>query len=405
MAGRTKAWAVRRLLISAALLAECAAGLASLSNHIESRDAFRMGYGSSLASSSPFGFPVDRRPARDRIAHPTCYVHIGTHKTGTTALQQFLRDNAGALRTAGVLIPQAGRPAGSDGHHNIAWQLSGDRRFSADDGTLADLIEEVRTVGAPAVCISSEDFEYLGAEPAALQQLRFAFERIGYNVAAVIYLRPQAEYAESLYAELLNHGYARSFEAYLESLLTDGAVAFGRWRFVFDYDLLVGTFAAIFGPERLIVRPYLSRRIFGSLSDDLLRTLCGANTSRLLLKHRERRLNAGPSFAAVVRRYRQNLQAAGYGGKLVLQNLPAGRRRFDPLRLADVERIARRFAAGNQRIFRRYGVSIACITRHQLLADVIAALGFGRGARNLSDLFAVEPGEGALDRRAAVTTG
>src|SRR4051794_28655990 len=52
-------------------------------------------------------------------------IHAGLHKTGTTALQEFLSSVTVKLREQNVLYPSAGRPAElPDAHHNIAWQLA-----------------------------------------------------------------------------------------------------------------------------------------------------------------------------------------------------------------------------------------------------------------------------------------
>src|ERR1041385_6005831 len=43
------------------------------------------------------------------------YLHIGTEKTGTTAIQTFFRENRDALIERGVLYPQAGGPQNHTG--------------------------------------------------------------------------------------------------------------------------------------------------------------------------------------------------------------------------------------------------------------------------------------------------
>jgi len=70
-------------------------------------------------------------------------LHVGLHKTGSTALQRFLANAAEELRVRGVLYPVSGRPANSEGHHNIAWQMGGDRRFRSFAGTLDDVASEI----------------------------------------------------------------------------------------------------------------------------------------------------------------------------------------------------------------------------------------------------------------------
>jgi hypothetical protein len=59
------------------------------------------------------------------------YIHCGFHKTGSTAVQIALSQNAERLRTEGYLYAHTGLVGDRmrQGHHNIAWELAGDRRF------------------------------------------------------------------------------------------------------------------------------------------------------------------------------------------------------------------------------------------------------------------------------------
>jgi hypothetical protein len=85
------------------------------------------------------------------------YIHCGLHKTGTTALQAFLRQNTEKLRDAGVLYPYAGCPDSCPaGHHNIAWQLSRDRRYNRGYGGMDALAKEIGDFGGD-ILLSSED--------------------------------------------------------------------------------------------------------------------------------------------------------------------------------------------------------------------------------------------------------
>ena len=95
-------------------------------------------------------------------------LHTGLHKTGTTALQSFLSTAAEELSTRGLLYPMAGRPPDfPDGHHNIAWQLGGDRRFRSSAGTLDDVASEISAFPGDAI-LSSEDFEGVLGTPRRL---------------------------------------------------------------------------------------------------------------------------------------------------------------------------------------------------------------------------------------------
>src|ERR1044072_876913 len=123
--------------------------------------------------------PVSRRPMR------RCFLHLGTHKTGTTSLQALLNESYLKLRELGYLYPRAGRPPEVPfGHHNIAWEISGDRGFRAENGGIEDLLAEIK--GVPHdVIISSEDFECSLGRDGALPEFIRQLQTCGLHVIAV----------------------------------------------------------------------------------------------------------------------------------------------------------------------------------------------------------------------------
>ena len=200
-----------------------------------------------------------------------CFLHIGTHKTGTTSIQRLLALNASKLLAMGVHVPSTGRPPGSDGHHNIAWQLNSDPRFDATNGTLQSLSDEVERVGAPNACLSSEGFEYLHAKPETLQSMLATFSSIHYLTKIIVYLRPHDDYVRSLYAELLKHGITETAEEFHRVLTRDRAFRCREnWIFQFDYDRLLAPFRKAFGDDNVLVRPYPSGRPDTFLIEDFL---------------------------------------------------------------------------------------------------------------------------------------
>ncbi len=170
--------------------------------------------------------------------------------------------NHRALLSAGILAPLTGRPSHlpdypNFGHHNIAWELNEDPRFRPESGTLNELVSEIARVASHTVVLSSEDFEYLHAKPAALHELARALCDIGYGIEFIAYLRPQGEYAQSLYLTLLLFGLNLSFSDFLDIVLQRGAFTFSeRWIFQFDYTKLLDALADVAGPSGMSVRRY-----------------------------------------------------------------------------------------------------------------------------------------------------
>src|SRR5580692_1458836 len=100
----------------------------------------------------------------------TALLHCGLHKTGTTALQNALRDHAAALPMAGYFVPRSGRiDAMGGGHHALAWRLTGDHRLGGGDELPA--LERELATGSGNPILSSEDFETALAQPALFAPL------------------------------------------------------------------------------------------------------------------------------------------------------------------------------------------------------------------------------------------
>jgi hypothetical protein len=335
------------------------------------------------------GQPCRHPPAaKKRIIVPqTCYIHAGTHKTGTTYLQAFLFRNEAALAGSGLYIPQAGRAPDLNGHHNLAWQLNDDPRFCPEREGLAALEAELACRQEPNVCLTSEDFEYLHSNLAGLQRLVEMLRRRGFTAKAVLYLRPQADYVQSLFAELLRHGLRMSFAEYLEGFVSSGEFTFrDRWHFSMDYRRLLQSYASVLGSENLIVRPYHLREPTWLLRDFMRQMLpaWSINATDYILP--PGLLNRALPTAQVMKL----IALSGSDGTPkqgeVARELPA---RFEPLTLAQVATLARRVGNSNLRLLSEYGVFVPAASGHVLYASLLTSLGLGSEARKRQRLAAL----------------
>jgi hypothetical protein len=243
------------------------------------------------------------------LANRVCFVHIGTHKTGTTSLQTFLHSNQEWLQSFGIFIPHSCRPfAGSVGHHNLAWELNNDSRFDRSFGTLSQLIEEIGSVNSPTVCLTSEDFEYLHERPNSMRLLCDKMAGIGYNTNVIVYLRSQADYIESLYAELVKHDLTIGFVDFVQQIISTKVARHRKiWRFAFDYERLLDPFSAIFGEGGIIVRPYLAEKSWDCLIRDFMNIIFrGAEVPSNGYTPLACRQNVSINFLEVMQRYLAN---------------------------------------------------------------------------------------------------
>jgi hypothetical protein len=269
--------------------------------------------------------------------------------------------NEATFREAGVFVPRTGRTSVAyAGHHNIAWDLARTAPFDPALGTFDDLLTEIAAAGAPTVSLSSEEFEFLHSDDAALHRLNSGLRSIGYEPRIVVYLRPQADYVESLYAEL-SRVWNIPFSDFLDTIVTAGIYG----RSLFDYGPLLDAFARAFGSSGIIVRAYRA----GSKSDTLLHEFAALIAPALAPVRLTvpPRLNSMLRFADVVAARERHLACT------VPYRAPADQR-FDPLDIADIARLFVRFTGSNQRIARRFGTRIACagceIVARELITEI-----------------------------------
>jgi hypothetical protein len=171
------------------------------------------------------------------------FVHCGLHKTGTTAIQFACARHRGNLLANGVFYP----PSGSyPGHHNLAWELTGDKRFDPRGITWASTLPQIARCPGDAI-LSSEDFESLLHRPEILSPMVEALRATGKQVRFIIYVRPAARYVESLYLELLKHGYAAPFGEYAMEIKRTGALRYESWVYQFDIARILTTLHGIPG--------------------------------------------------------------------------------------------------------------------------------------------------------------
>src|SRR6516225_2292246 len=83
-------------------------------------------------------------------------LHIGTPKTGTSSFQGLIAQNLAHFRAQGLFYPLTGRVGWA--HHNLAWELTHDRRYTTRAGSLAQLAQELERNQPSSVLLSSEDF-------------------------------------------------------------------------------------------------------------------------------------------------------------------------------------------------------------------------------------------------------
>ena len=297
-------------------------------------------------------------------------MHVGTHKTGTSALQAYLGANDLLLASQGFLYPKCGRwsPAMA-GQHNVAMEISDDERFDRTLGTLAELLAEMRLSTLPAACISSEAFQFVHDRPERLARLRDGIRSAGYEPVLVVYLRSQSEYLESLYGTLVNHGYHLSFRRYFQDALATGVVRYREVRsYRFDYDALLAHYASVFGESNTVARPYAQNEDPGALLRDFFTTIGLDERTVADSVPPPERLNTRRDLLQVMRRLLSNAGVVPGDATQRLMRLceslqPNGSpTAFRPLDEEDAVALNTRFEAGNRQVRERWGVAVEAAT-------------------------------------------
>jgi hypothetical protein len=187
----------------------------------------------------------------------TLVLHLGTGKTGTSAIQRFLADNRSWLAARGVLVPQTpGR-----GRHTLlslygkpdtrvvaqpAWRTTGfTTPAEMRDWLTRALTAEIRESPCDTVVMSDEAL--FGAGPSAMSALQQGFAGLFDRTLLVVYLRRQDAHARTRYKQTLVEGKDHTLSAFLEKNLRNGL-----WRYADRLDAV----AAACPAARIVARPY-----------------------------------------------------------------------------------------------------------------------------------------------------
>src|SRR5918997_3927143 len=133
-------------------------------------------------------------------------LHLGLHKTGTTSIQAALVDAFEDLIERGVLYPRAGRSG--PGHALLPEEIEYTDGPVTEVPTHVAILEEVRRSRPNTVLISAEDLNRAD-RPRLLEWARaFCHELSPAHVDLLVYVRPQWEFIEAIYAERTKTGTA-----------------------------------------------------------------------------------------------------------------------------------------------------------------------------------------------------
>lgn len=187
-----------------------------------------------------------------------CWVHIGTEKTGTTSIQEYLASNRNKLLVQGYLYPVA---PGKTNHLGLTCYALDDRTFEMTRRTcgvtkpadvagfrlrlLTELEKEIGQSTASMVIFSNEHLSSRLRTNAEIRRLKSLCERIARTTKVIVYLRNQVDFLVSRYIESVKGGGTQPFP------FPSGSASKQM-----DYARLLAPWRDIFGMEHLIVRRF-----------------------------------------------------------------------------------------------------------------------------------------------------
>lgn len=175
----------------------------------------------------------------------TLIIHLGLHKTGSSALQYFFCKNSISFADASILYPRTGRsniPSIRFGHHVLAWALM--NRQNATMSVFDDLNTELDQDRSKTVLLSTEEFDRLSPEHITQlgEILAVRFDKI----KVIAYVRKQSDILQGTYGTDIVHNQVK-----------DGIHDYMNWiNIQLDYAALIKTWQGIGANAEIMLRPY-----------------------------------------------------------------------------------------------------------------------------------------------------
>lgn len=172
------------------------------------------------------------------------YIHIGSHKTGTTTIQSYLRKNQEKLLCERVKYIEAGKSLKNIRYLN-----------TIDDEEIACIRNDILKItenspGMDRFIISWEGFcgDYLDGyrnSENLSKILNLIFSPL-FEVKIILYLREQSSFIESIFTQEVHAGTSVSFEEFMKTINIDD----------FSWMRLVKAYESEFGKDNIILRGY-----------------------------------------------------------------------------------------------------------------------------------------------------
>lgn len=204
------------------------------------------------------------------------HLHIGTPKTGTTSIQEYLSTNYSRLYHDGHLVPKTSRNCVANhtlltnyciNKQNITSISIRNGIFTKDalkqfrKNFYQNLREEINSFQGETVIISNEQCYGRLSEVSELEKLKDLFNGLAEQITIIVYIREQSDMLCSFYSSQMKSGKTFKIEN-LESFQKNG---------LFDYHNKLKIWEEVFGIENIILRIFNKKNL---VENDIVVDFC-----------------------------------------------------------------------------------------------------------------------------------
>lgn len=191
------------------------------------------------------------------------YIHIGTGKTGTTAIQKFIDTNSELLEVK-YNIKYSTTHKIDSAHHELCSNFTRDVDFVIEEimkKRLQLLIAEAKDSTCNTFIISSENFP--GVTEQEIKNIYIDTLKHYFDVHVIVYVRRQDEYIESWFAQLIK---TERYNANIKNLIVDLNKAG-----LLDYYLMINKWSTHISKENIHLKVYEKSQFYkGNIFNDFM---------------------------------------------------------------------------------------------------------------------------------------
>jgi hypothetical protein len=232
------------------------------------------------------------------VAKRVCYIHAGPHKTGSSAIQWFLKEHRAELLKLGNFVPESGTLHG--GHHPIVRDLCEQEVPEHQRSAAAKFVRAVSETPCEAVILSSEELDTLLGKSNNAAAFFNRIRQLNLEPKLIFFPRNQPQLINSRYAQVVKAFHcSESFADFVEG---------NRRSPIFGYSRLI-ELAEAFDAE-LIARPFTAETVARGVVPEFLRTV-GVDPSQFSDSNVRRNESTGPFTVGAARWLSRSIVSAG----------------------------------------------------------------------------------------------